>query len=1401
MSEAEPPAIDAPVADDMPPEAPRARRRLWWPLRWLLRGIVASLALVALVVFGIDTDPGHRFLVDRIAALRPSTGLRIHIGRIDGSLWRHTRLRDLRLYDRQGLFLEVPELDLDWHPTRWLANRLDIDRLESDLVVLHRVPKLGSGRKGPILPAFDIRIGKLAIHTLRVEPKVSGTRRIARIAGRADIRGGRAIVHLDAASNAGDRLTLKLDAQPDRDGFDLETRLTAPAHGVIGGILGTPRPIRLVVTGDGRWAAWNGAARMEISGNRVADLALGVRSGAYTLRGMLAPAPILKGKLQRLTAPRLAVSGAATLADRRVHGTLALRSPALALTAAGVIDLAQSGFDDLKLDVRLLRPPALFPNMTGSDVRLHAVLNGPFATAGFDYRLTARRAAFDQTGFEEVVGTGRGHFSKAPVIVPIRLTARRVTGVGDVAGGILANVRVDGVLKVTAKAVTGDGMALTSDKLRGKLTLFLDLVTGRYDVAVTGGLTRYFIPGIGIVDVETRLSIVPGAGGHGTMVQGHGRATVRRFDNAFLRSLAGGLPVIDTELIRGPDGILLFRNLVLTAPAIRIAGNGLRRRDGTFQFEGDGTQRQYGPFHIALDGNISRPAIQLLLARPMDSLGLAQVRLDLDPNPMGFAWHAAGGSTLGPFTGSGQILLPPGSDATIGVAALDVAGTHASGAVQSRPAGFLGRLGVAGGGVDGELLFSPVLGAQEIKVKLDAHGAQFPGPPEIVVRRGSIDGTIRLADGGTGFRGSVRAEGLRRGGLSIARLTAAAELTNGSGTIRAVIAGSRGRAFAFTTEAQVSPDRVELLGQGTLDHRPIRLTTPAVLTREDDGWRLAHTSLEFAGGTANLSGRFGGSATEIDAGLDRMPLGVLDLAFPDLGLGGAASGTLNYRLPKGGALPTGHADLRIRGLTRSGLVLSSQPIDVGVAAVLGTDRLALRAVMASNGHTIGRAQARIAPLVGGADLIDRLRAAPLFAQMRYSGPADTLWRLTGIETIDLSGPIQIGADVAGTLANPAIRGIVRTSGARLESAVSGTVITALQAQGSFDGSRLVIPSFQGATPGNGTLSGTATFDLAAAHGFGMDIALQAESAVLLARDDIGATVTGPLTIRSDGSGGTIAGDVQLVRSSFRLGRAAAATIPRLAVTEINRPADEAELRAPAAPWRLDLQAKARNRLAVTGLGLDSEWRADLSIKGTVDNPAITGRADLVRGGYEFAGRRFDLERGAIRFLGEAPPDPVLDIAARAAIQGLNATIQVGGTGQHPEISFTSVPALPEDELLSRLLFGTSITNLSAPEALQLAAAVASLRGGGTGLNPINAVRRAAGLDRLRILPADVTTGQRTSIAAGKYISRRIYAEVITDGQGYSATRIEYQITRWLSLLSSISTLGRSSVNVRVSKDY
>ena len=194
-----------------------------------------------------------------------------------------------------------------------------------------------------------------------------------------------------------------------------------------------------------------------------------------------------------------------------------------------------------------------------------------------------------------------------------------------------------------------------------------------------------------------------------------------------------------------------------------------------------------------------------------------------------------------------------------------------------------------------------------------------------------------------------------------------------------------------------------------------------MLTRSGDGWSLAPTNFSFAGGTGTLSGR-SGSLPEVHAQLRSMPLQILDIAWPGLGLEGSATGRLDYAW-KGNR--SGRADLKIRGLSRAGLVLASQPIDVGLAAVVGGDKAAMRAVAASGGKTIGRAQARFAPL-GRGPLVAELMNAPLFAQLRYGGPADTLWRLSGTEVFDLSGPIAIGADIGGRLVDPTIRGSLRT---------------------------------------------------------------------------------------------------------------------------------------------------------------------------------------------------------------------------------------------------------------------------------------------------------------------------------------------------------------------------------------
>ena len=1376
--------------------SPAYRLKHKWLRRLLYELLTLVLAIAFLLAVGLailDTAPGHRWIADQIGQLETASGLRIRIGRIEGSLFGQSKLRNVAVLDQHGIFFTSPEIDLDWAPAAWLYHKLDVNRVHADRATLIRLPKLKpSTNTGPILPSFDVRVGDLSIDRLDVGPAISGTPRSGQLHLNADLRSGRAIVDLIASFDGSDRLVVKLDAEPDGNRFDLETRAQSRADGVLPSIIGIRRSLALTIRGNGTWRKWRGSAALDLSNRPAGHLALNADSGRFSLSGVLDPSLALAGKLQHLAAPVVKVRGAATLKNRVLDGELIFGSAAIRAVASGAVDLGRNRYQHFSIGVDLLQPRAIFENMSAQKVRLVWTLDGPLGRADYAYRLTSPSVAFDQTGFLNVMADGRGRLSPWPMHVPLHLEARAIIGVGDTTSAILSHSSLEGMLEVTPKQIWGEDLRLKSDKLSGKLSLLVNLESGNFQLLLSGGLKRYFIPGLGIVDVLTDLKVVPGAGGHGSLVTGSGKVWVRRLDNSFLGSLTGGLPQIETGLTRASDGVLHLTNLRLFSPKLRLSGDGVRNANGSFHIIATGKQAKYGPLRLALDGDIARPRVDLLLTRPNDTLGISNTHLLLNPVPGGYDYKAAGGSKLGDFTSNGQIQIPHSGPTVIVIASLNVGTATATGTLVPLQAGLMGNLNLSRGGLNGIIGFVPIADAQKIDVHIVAANANFPAA--FAVHSGRLDGSILLGNMRTTVNGVVSARGVEVPGMELDRLEANANLVNGSGQVRTLLTGRRGAAFQFNALANVTPDRIAVGGNGSVDRQPLVLEEAAVLTPSGDGWALAPTRLAFGGGHAVLSGN-SGSSPSVHAQIEAMPLRILNVAWTDLDLSGLASGSIDYAW-KGAR--SGRVNLTVRGLSRSGLALASQPIDVGIAAMLTGNKAGVRAVAVAGGQTIGRAQALFSPL-GAGPFIGALMNAPLFAQLRYSGPGDTLWRLSGIEVFDLTGPTAIGADIHGTLANPSIGGSIKAQNARIESPVTGTVIQQLGVDGRFEGPHLVFSRIAGTTPGNGSINGSGTVTFAGGH-TAMDLSFNAANALLLNRDDISARGTGSIKVQSSGLGGVIYGDLHLNGGRFTLGKASAAAIPQLKVKEVAIDQEAAIQPEQLHPWKLNVKVLGGN-LQVVGLGIDSLWTSNLQVGGYADSPALTGRANLVRGDYEFAGKSFRLDRGTIRFRGESPPDPLVDIHASAQVQGLDASVTVTGTGLKPDIEFSSTPALPQDELLSRLLFGTSITNLSAPEALQLAAAVAALQSGQPNLNPINALRSAIGLDRLRIVAADVSTGQKTAVAAGKYIGRKLYVEVVTDGHQYSATNVEYQITRWLSVLSTVSTIGRTNAAVRVSKDY
>ena len=159
-----------------------------------------------------------------------------------------------------------------------------------------------------------------------------------------------------------------------------------------------------------------------------------------------------------------------------------------------------------------------------------------------------------------------------------------------------------------------------------------------------------------------------------------------------------------------------------------------------------------------------------------------------------------------------------------------------------------------------------------------------------------------------------------------------------------------------------------------------------------------------------------------------------------------------------------------------------------------------------------------------------------------------------------------------------MRGSLAGDALRVQSVLTGTDVRQVRARGRFSGSRLQLTSFAGTAPNGGSVTGSGIVDLAdmrGGRGPRIDLRIAARDAEILDMATMGATVTGPLRIVSDGVGGTIAGRLRVNEARWRLGAAGeSADLPNITTREINLPGDIAPPTAPGAPWRYLIDAVA-----------------------------------------------------------------------------------------------------------------------------------------------------------------------------------------------------------------------------------
>jgi len=1408
-------ATDAPFdAEDGAPAAASP-----WPhriARWAAAGLLGLLALVALFLVGLNSDAGRRFVVTQIEKYEFENGMKIGIGRLDGSLYGAMIVRDFSLSDTKGRFLTSPELRIDWRPFAFLTNHVDVRSATARLINVERLPEFKPvpDTDEPLLPDIDIDVSRLEVDRIVFAPAVAGERQEARLSGKIAIADRRAQVSADAetigANAKGDTLKLLLDAVPEQNRLAMTLDMRAPAGGVLAAMGGFSEPLTAKLDGRGDWKAWNGKLTANLGADPLARIALTARNGEFAAKGEAQPARLLAGASAALFSPRTDIDLKARLAERKADLDGRLSSEAFRLGISGGVDLGTNRYEDLALAFVLLRPGALAPAVRGSGVRASAKLNGAFALPTVEYQANAAALAVNDIVVEALSLSGKARVDADQILIPVAGRAARIRGLDTVAGGTLTAVRLDGDLAYAEGRILSDNLRLRSPRIDAKAIIVADLNKGFYTGAIDGRVNNYRIESVGLFNIDTRMDLKTEPRG-GWAIAGRVRARSTQLFNSGVRDLLGGNAVTSADVRYGTDGIVHFSDLRLSAPRLRVTdGQGSYAPDGRIRLAARAQSADYGPLGVEVAGTISDPRAVLRAERPGLGIGLANLEARINGAPNGYRLAATGDTDYGPLSAD-VVLLTASGPLTIDVERADLSGIVMQGRlVQSGAGPFVGRLDAAGQGLGGLVRLSADGPYQAAAINVRANNVTLPGPAQLRVGSAVVDADVTLYDQPRVIADiQLASTRIREVDIAVGRVKI--DYQDGRGKAQALVEGVSGVPFRVAVNGDLQPELWRASLQGRAAGIAFKTASPARIVPGADGYELLPTTIDLGrGSSARLAGRFG-EGIMLQSRLDRVNMTLLNAVYPDMGLGGRASGSLDFEQASAEAFPRADARLTITNFTRTTAATVSEPVDINFAGKLLADGGEARAVIRKRGSVIGRLLASLRPLGPGAGpWTTRLSAAPLSGGIRYNGPAETLFSFVGTGEQRLSGPIALAADFSCRVADPCLNGVVRGNGMVYENLTYGTRLTDIVTNGRFTGNRLEIEQFT-ATAGDGSIKANGFVSLAAADGYPMKIEATLDNARLARSDNIGARATGNLTLeKAKGQAALLSGSLRLPETRYRIVREGAAQVPVLTGVRRKPPAGRQRISGEGLAAvggslfdliRLDIRLRAPDQIYVSGMGLESEWQADVTLQGTTEAPRVTGEIDLVRGTLGFAGRSFDLEEGKVTFPTGDAYDPSIRLLASDTIEEVTVNVAVSGRAMNPQINFSSVPGLPQDEIVSRILFGDSITTLSPLQAVQLASSLNALRSGGGGLSPLGALQSATGIDRLRILGPDDTQGRGTALAAGQYISNDIYLEVITDARGYTATQLEISLSRALSLLSQAGGSGQSNLSIRYRKDY
>jgi autotransporter translocation and assembly factor TamB len=304
----------------------------------------------------------------------------------------------------------------------------------------------------------------------------------------------------------------------------------------------------------------------------------------------------------------------------------------------------------------------------------------------------------------------------------------------------------------------------------------------------------------------------------------------------------------------------------------------------------------------------------------------------------------------------------------------------------------------------------------------------------------------------------------------------------------------------------------------------------------------------------------------------------------------------------------------------------------------------------------------------------------------------------------IKGTAAIDVKVKGTIAAPDFGGAVESDLDNLRFVDPGLPpLNNAVLRINFTKDQVTINQFKSGSAG-GTLGASGTIKFAKITEPVFDLKVVSNKALVRQDDNVTARVSSDLRIAGPLNAGTVSGTVFVTKSHFFKdidilpiglpGRPAPQPPPSAGPSVVSFP------NPPLRDWKFDVTIKTSDPFLIQGNLADGKVTSDLHFGGTGLKPWLEGSARITHLTTSLPFSKLEISDGMVYFTQDAPFVPKLNIRGTSTIRDYNVTVSIYGTASAPQAVFSSVPPLPQSDVVALIATGTTTKELAGdPNAL------------------------------------------------------------------------------------------------------